>query len=531
MRLGGGSMQRLLLRLAPVEAAPMPSPWSTTIETSGSQPSAESDQPPSPSRQRSARTTHVRASLTAPQRSADGWTAVVLAAGRGTRMRSRTPKVLHPVAGRPMLHLVCDALEAAGFDRRVVVTAAAGDEVAEAAAPYATIAVQGTPRGTGHAALAARDAARDAVRVLIVNGDLPLLTPDTLAALADTHCAEQATLAFLTVEVDDPTGYGRVVRTSGSDGIVAGIVEERDADEQTRAIREVNAGVYTAEASWLWGVLDALPPSRGGEIYLTDAVRAAVASGCRVHAQRLTDPTEAQQVNTRAELAVADGAMRGRIRAALMADGVTLVGPESIYVDAGVAVGEDTTLLPGTHLMGDTVIGDECEIGPNAVLRDMRVGNRCTIGGSTLEGSTVADDVDIGAYCRVRPGSVIEADVHLGTYAEVKASRIGARTRIGHFSYTGDADVGEDVNIGAGAITANYDGTSKHRTEIGDGAFIGSDTMLIAPVRVGAGARTAAAAVVTHDVPDGAQVIGAPARIRERDAPEHIEEPSQRREQ
>ena len=270
--------------------------------------------------------------------------------------------------------------------------------------------------------------------------------------------------------------------------------------------------------------------SPGGEIYLTDAVRAAVASGCRVHAQRLTDPTEAQQVNTRAELALADGAMRGRIRSALMADGVTLVGPESIYVDAGVAVGEDTTLLPGTHLMGDTAIGEECEIGPNAVLRDMHVGNRCTIGGSTLEGSTVADDVDIGAYCRVRPGSVIEADVHLGTYAEVKASRIGARTRIGHFSYTGDADVGEDVNIGAGAITANYDGTSKHRTEIGDGAFIGSDTMLIAPVRVGAGARTAAAAVVTHDVPDGAQVIGAPARIREHGAPEHIEERSQRRE-
>ncbi len=475
----------------------------------------------------------MRAPLTTPQRSADGWTAVILAAGRGTRMRSRTPKVLHAVAGRPMLHLVCDALAAAGFDRRVVVTAAAGDEVAEAAAARATVAVQDTPLGTGHAALAAREAGGDAARLLIVNGDLPLLTPDTLAALADAHCAEQAALSFLTVEVDDPTGYGRVVRTSGPDGAVVGVVEEPDADAQTRAIREVNAGVYTAEASWLWGVLEALPPSPGGEIYLTDAVRAAVPSGCRVHAQRLADPTEAQQVNTRAELALADGAMRNRIRSALMADGVTLVGPESIYVDAGVEVGEDTTLLPGTHLMGDTVIGGECEIGPNAVLRDMHVGNRCTIGGSTLEASTVADGVDIGAYCRVRPGSTIEADVHLGTYAEVKASRIGARTQIGHFSYTGDADVGADVNIGAGAITANYDGTSKHRTEIGDGAFIGSDTMLIAPVRVGAGARTAAGAVVTHDVPDGAQVIGAPARIRERGAPgqEHIEEPSQRGEQ
>ena len=456
----------------------------------------------------------MRATETTPDRSADGWTAIVLAAGRGTRMRSRTPKVLHPVAGRPMLHLVLDALAAAGFDRRVVVAADPDDEVAGAALPYGTIAVQDAPLGTGHAVLAAREAVGDAERVLIVNGDLPLVTADTLAGLADAHCAERAALSFLTVKVEDPTGYGRIVRDAEGDQ-VAGIVEESDADDRIRAIREVNAGVYAAEAAWLWRTLDALRPAPSGETYLTDAVGAAVASGCRVHAQRLEDASEAQQVNTRAELAAADSAMRDGIRASLMASGVTLVGPETIYVDAGVKVGEDTTLLPGTHLMGDTVIGGECEIGPNAVLRDMRVGDRCTIGGSTLEGSTVADGVDIGAYCRVRPGSVIEADVHLGTYAEVKASRIGARTQIGHFSYTGDADVGEDVNIGAGAITANYDGTSKHRTEIGDGAFIGSDTMMIAPVRVGTGARTAAGAVVTHDVPDGARVIGAPARIRD----------------
>ncbi|MXZ47353.1 MAG: UDP-N-acetylglucosamine diphosphorylase/glucosamine-1-phosphate N-acetyltransferase [Chloroflexi bacterium] len=470
----------------------------------------------------------MRATGTTPDRSADGWTAIVLAAGRGTRMRSRTPKVLHAVAGRPMLHLVLDALAAAGFDRRVIVAADADDDVAEAGRSHATIAVQDAPLGTGHAVLAAREAVGSAERVLIVNGDLPLLTPGALATLADAHCAERAVLSFLTVEVDDPTGYGRIVRDGEGDRI-AGIVEEADTDEQTRAIPEVNAGVYTAEAAWLWSALEALAPAPNGEIYLTDAVRTAVSSGCRVRAQRLADATEAQQVNTRAELAAADTAMRDRIRESLMANGVTLVGLETIYVDAGVEVGEDTTLLPGTHLMGDTVVGRECEIGPNAVLRDMRVGDRCTIGGSTLEGSTVADGVDIGAYCRVRPGSVIEADVHLGTYAEVKASRIGARTQIGHFSYTGDADVGEDVNIGAGAITANYDGTSKHRTEIGDGAFIGSDTMMIAPVRVGAGARTAAGAVVTHDVPDGAQVIGAPARIR--DAEGDTTESRQREEQ
>ena len=436
-------------------------------------------------------------------------------------MKSSTPKALHPVAGRPMLRLVLDALDAAGFDRRVVVTGDAGDEIAAFAAPRAAIAVQDAPLGTGHAVLAARDAASDAARVLIVNGDLPLLTSATLADLADAHCARPAALTFLTADADDPTGYGRVIRADATDAEgdrVAAIVEETDADEATRAVREVNVGVYAAEAAWLWDALAALPPSAGGEIYLTDAVRAAVASGLGARARRLRDADEARQVNTRAQLAAADGLMRDRVRAALMAGGVTLVGPDSIYVDAGVEVGADTTLLPGTHLLGDTVVGGGCEIGPNAVLRDMRVGDGCTIGGSTIEGSTIADGVEIGAYCRVRPGSVIESGAHLGTYAEVKASRIGARTRIGHFSYTGDADVGADVNIGAGAVTANYDGESKHRTEIGDGAFIGSDTMLVAPVRVGARARTAAGAVVTRDVPDGAQAIGAPARVRDLDA-------------
>ncbi|MXZ62270.1 MAG: NTP transferase domain-containing protein, partial [Chloroflexi bacterium] len=234
----------------------------------------------------------MRANETTPHRSADGWTAVVLAAGRGTRMRSRTPKVLHPVAGRPILHLVLDALAAAGFDRRVVVAADADDEVAEAGRSRATIAVQDAPLGTGHAVLAAREAVGSAERVLIVNGDLPLLTPGALATLADAHCAERAVLSFLTVEVDDPTGYGRIVRDGEGDRI-AGIVEEADTDEQTRAIPEVNAGVYTAEAAWLWSALDALAPAPNGEIYLTDAVRAAVSSGCRVRAQRLADAPEA----------------------------------------------------------------------------------------------------------------------------------------------------------------------------------------------------------------------------------------------
>ncbi len=441
-----------------------------------------------------------------------GWTAVVLAAGRGVRMRSRRPKALHEVAGRPMLLLLLDALAGAGCDRTVVVVADADDEVARAAREAgALVAVQREPRGTADAALSAAEAVGEASRVLIAHGDLPLLTSGSLAALANAHLDAQATLSLLTVEVEDPSGYGRIVRSGGS---VAAIVEERETDEATRAIREINVGVYTAEAAWLWPALASLAPSPGGEVYLPDAVRAAIAAGRAVLACPLGDASEAQQVNTRSQLAAAEAALRARVREALLAGGVTIIDPSATWVDAGVEVGEDTTLLPGVHLLGATAVGRDCRIGPNAVLHDTRIGERCSIGGSTLEGATLADDVHVGPYCHIRPGSTIEAGARLGNYAEVKASRIGAGSRVGHFSYVGDADVGAAVNIGAGTVTANYDGAGKHRIVIGDGAFIGSDSMLVAPLRIGAGARTGVGSVVTRDVPPGASAIGAPARIR-----------------
>ena len=442
-----------------------------------------------------------------------GWAAVVLAAGRGLRMRSRRPKALHEAAGRPMLLLVLDALAAAGCERAIVVAAAADDAVADAAREAgAAVAVQREPRGTADAALAARAASGGAPRLLIAHGDLPLITAASLGALAAAHARSGAAVSLLTAEAGDPAGYGRVVRGAG--GAVARIVEDADADAATRAIREVNAGVYAAEAAWLWPALAALAPSPGGEVYLPDAIRAALDAGRGVRALALGDPGEARQVNTRAELAAAEAALRRRVRERLMAGGVTIADPATTYVDAAVEVGEDTTLLPGVHLLGATAIGRECTIGPAAVLRDMRVGDRCTIGGSTLEQSALGDGVSVGPYCHVRPGSAIEAGAHLGNYAEVKASRVGAGSRVGHFSYLGDADVGADVNIGAGTITANYDGASKLRTTIGDGAFIGVDSMLVAPIAIGAGARTAAGAVVTRDVPAGASVMGVPARVR-----------------
>ncbi|MDA1002026.1 MAG: bifunctional UDP-N-acetylglucosamine diphosphorylase/glucosamine-1-phosphate N-acetyltransferase GlmU [Chloroflexi bacterium] len=438
----------------------------------------------------------------------DGWAAVVLAAGRGTRMRSALPKVLHPVAGIPMVRLVTNTLHAAGFGHIVVVAGDARDQIADAVGRDIRIAVQDQPLGTGHAALAARDAAGESSHVLILNADLPLLSVRTLREMSERHLGSGAVLSFLTAYLDDPTGYGRVVRRNGR---VDGIVEEQDADAATRGEPEVNGGLYAAEAAWLWPALAALTPGASGERYLTDLIGAAVRDG-GVHPYQVQEAIEVQQVNTRVELAKVEQAMRDRIRRALMESGVTLVDPAATYIDAGVQIAPDTTVFPGCHLIGETRIGSGCRIGPNAVLRDMTIGDRCEIGGSTLEGSTLAEGVTVGPYCHVRPGSTLEHDVHLGNYAEVKASRIGARTAVGHFSYIGDADVGIGVNVGAGAITANYDGETKHRTRIGDGAFIGSDSVLVAPVEIGAGARTAAGAVVTRDVPAGALVMGMPAR-------------------
>ncbi|MEZ4501643.1 MAG: bifunctional UDP-N-acetylglucosamine diphosphorylase/glucosamine-1-phosphate N-acetyltransferase GlmU [Dehalococcoidia bacterium] len=441
----------------------------------------------------------------------DGWVAVVLAAGRGTRMRSRLPKVLHTVAGRPMVQLVCETVREAGFEDIVIVTGDEDGEVAQAARRLGRVARQSEPLGTGHAALAAREAAASTPRVMILNADLPLLTVKTLREMAERHERSDSVLTFLTAYLDDPTGYGRVMRRNGR---VSAIIEETETDATTRGEPEVNAGLYAANADWLWPTLEGLEPGPRGERYLTDVIALAVDRQERVQTYQVVESAEVQQVNTRVDLARAEAAMRDRLRRRLMLAGVTLVDPATTYVDVGVEVAEDVTLLPGVHLVGDTTIGTGCRIGPNTVLRDMTIGERCTIDASTLEGSRLDDEVTVGPYCHLRPGVHLASRVHLGNYVEVKASSIGADTRVGHFSYIGDAEVGEDVNIGAGTVTVNYDGEAKYRTRIGDRAFVGSDSMLVAPVEVGADAKTAAGAVVTHDVPPGEMVIGVPARPR-----------------
>jgi len=461
-------------------------------------------------------TTPVATPMTTPLASLDAWTAVVLAAGPGTRMRSAMPKALHPVAGVPMARVVCDLLREAGCQRIIVVASPDARDAIAAAVGDAQVVVQDTPRGTGAATLAARDGVAGASsapsQVLIAHADMPLLTARTLLELAGRHVASNRVMSFLTAYLDDPQGYARVQRRAGT---VQGVVPEAHLSGAMRGQPEVNAGLYAVDANWLFETLGALPPNEDGDVTLAALIGQAVEAG-GVEAYQVTEAVEVQQVNDRIQLATAEGVLRDRMRRRLMLAGVTLMDPPSTFIDTTVEVDADTTIAPGVHLLGRTRIGGGCRIGPNAVIRDSDIAANVEIGSSTIEEATIHEGVTIGPYCHLRPGVTLEADVHLGNYVEMKASRIGARTQVGHFSYVGDSDLGADVNFAAGSITANYDEATKikSRTVIGAGASIGSGTVLVAPIRVGEGARTAAGSVVTRDIPDGALVQGVPARVR-----------------
>ncbi len=328
------------------------------------------------------------------------------------------------------------------------------------------------------------------------------------------HLEAKADLTFLTALVDDPRGQGRVQHDDS--GRVSGIIEEADADEATLAGNEVNAGVYCFRAEWLWPRLPGIQRSAAGEYYLTDLVSIGVDEGATILAVPAGDPAEALGINDRIQLAQAEAVLRDRIRRRHMLAGITIVDPATTYIDADVTIGMDTTVYPNTYLGGKSVIGEECVIGPSSQVIESTLGSRCRVDSSVIEESTLEDNIDVGPFSHLRAGAYVCSGVHIGNFAEVKNSRIGRNTKMGHFSYVGDAQVGDEVNIGAGTITCNFDGVSKHRTIIGDSAFIGSDTMLVAPVEVGAGAQTAAGSIVNHDVPPNTLAVGAPARLRRR---------------
>lgn len=445
------------------------------------------------------------------------WVAIILAAGQGTRMRSSVPKVAHPLAGRAVVRHVVQAARDAGIDDCIVVVGPGDDASAvRDAAGDVRFAVQAEPLGTGHAVEAARDVAGDAAFALIMNGDVPLVLPETLRrlmAVVEQQQGGDPDFAVLTAAVP-VEAYGFL--EMDGDRITAIIETKGEAEIDRAEPRYINSGQYAARASWLWARLPMVVPAPNGERYLTQLATLAREGGNPAIAVVAGEPDEVRGINDRAQLAEAEAILRARINQRHMLAGVTMVDPATTYIDAGVSIGSDTKLEPNTHLRGNSDIGRSCTIGPDSFLSDATVGDNCVVRMSMIEESALASHVHIGPYSHIRPGSHLGEGVHIGNYAEVKASRLGRNTKMGHFSYIGDADVGDDVNIGAGTITANYDGVSKHRTVIGDGAFIGSDTMLVAPVRVGRGAATSAGSVVNRDVPDGALAIGAPARIRAR---------------
>ncbi|MBA2370182.1 MAG: bifunctional UDP-N-acetylglucosamine diphosphorylase/glucosamine-1-phosphate N-acetyltransferase GlmU [Chloroflexi bacterium] len=436
--------------------------------------------------------------------------AFVLAAGLGTRMRSKTCKVLHQAAGRPLLSHVLDLCAAVGAHPVVVLSRES--EPARAVVPAdATVALQEPPRGTGDAvrvALAATDS-RDGV-AFVVYGDTPVLRAETLERMRELLLERGAVLVLLTAQVGTDNSYGRIVRDEAGD--VRRIVEVRSASPEERLLPESNLGAYAMDLAWLRTAAPRLRENETGEIFLTDLAAIAIADGERVAAHRADDPTEGMGVNTRVDLAAADAVLRRRVRERHMLAGVTFLDPDSTSVDAGVRIAADAVIARGCVLEGETSIGADSVVGPYSIVRDSRVGERCRVEASVIEGSTLEDDVRIGPFSHLRTGAYLERGVEMGNFGEVKNARLRAKTKMHHFSYVGDADVGERVNIGAGTITLNYDGARKHRTEIGDDAFIGSDTLLRAPVKVGKGAATGAGSVVTKDVADGMLAVGMPAR-------------------
>jgi bifunctional UDP-N-acetylglucosamine pyrophosphorylase/glucosamine-1-phosphate N-acetyltransferase len=442
---------------------------------------------------------------------------IVLAAGAGTRMRSTTPKVLHTLAGRSMISHALHAIGAVEPRHLVVVVGSDREPVSAAVTALAeelgrdvTIAVQEEQRGTGHAVGCGLTALPDDFTgtVVVTAGDVPLLDADTLADLIDAHGAESAAATVLTTTVADPTGYGRILRTQ--DREVIGIVEQADATEKQREIREVNAGVYAFDIAALRSALSQLRSDNAqGELYITDAISIVRQSGHVVRARHLDDSALVAGVNDRVQLADLAAELNRRIVARHQRAGVTVIDPATTWVDVDVAIGQDTVVRPGTQLLGATAVGARCEIGPDTTLADVSVGDGASVIRTHGTSSSIGPGAVVGPFTYLRPGTDLGADGKLGAFVETKNAVIGACTKVPHLTYVGDADIGEHSNIGASSVFVNYDGETKRRTTIGSHVRTGSDTMFVAPVTIGDGAYTGAGTVIRTDVPPGALAVSA----------------------
>ena len=438
-------------------------------------------------------------------------TPIILAAGQGTRMNSDLPKALHPLLGQPLVWHAVHTLKQVTDVKPVVVIGYGAEAVRQVLGDSVHFVDQQKRMGTGHAAMQLTEMLKGQTDYVLVSyADMPLLSANTFNRLLETQFQSDGPITLLTNIADDPRGFGRIIRDD--DGNVAAIVEEAHCTPDQLQIRELNTSVFCFKADWLWPALERIPLSPKGEYYLTELVGIAVNDGLNVQAVRVTDSLEAIGINTRVHLAEATARLREQVNQQWMLEGVTIIDPTTTYIEVGVTLGKDSIIWPNTCLRGNTIIGESCTVGPNTVIRDTQVGNRCEIFASVLEGAVVEDNVDIGPFAHLRKGAHLAEGVHMGNFGEVKNSYLGPGTKMGHFSYLGDATLDGDINIGAGTITCNYDGENKHPTEIGKNAFIGSDTMLVAPIKIGQGAHTGAGSVVTKDVPPHTLAVGVPAR-------------------
>ncbi len=439
--------------------------------------------------------------------------AIILAAGRSTRMRSKMPKMLHPLCGLPMTAHVIRACRGAGVERIVVVVGHEAHAVKAGLGDEVEYALQAQQRGTGDAVKAAHNLLADwPGAILVLAGDVPLLRGETLASLRAKHAQSGAGVTLLTAFMDDPAGYGRVVRDAA--GQVTGIVEHKDADDAQRQIKEWNPSLYAFRGASLWAALEQIQPANAqGEYYLTDTVGVLARQGERIEALAVADAQAALGVNTRVELAACDAILRARLLTAHMLAGVSITDPASAYIDVDVTIGQDTVIEPNTFIKRGTTIGEDCVIGPNSRIENSRIGQGVRVLASYVAGSILEDGAKVGPFANLRAGSHLGKNVKVGDFVEVKNSILHDGAQASHLAYIGDAEIGEQTNIGAGAITCNYDGYRKHRTQIGKRAFIGSHSTLVAPLTIGDGAFIAAASIITQDVPADALAIARPQTL------------------
>lgn len=426
--------------------------------------------------------------------------AVILAAGLGKRMKSKRHKVVHEVCGKPMISLIVDELKAVGFDRLVVVVGSLEEQVRSVLGDHVEYVRQDEQKGTGHAVMQAVPLLTEDAITVVLYGDSPLIRGQDVVRLIEAAETGQAT-TVLTAKVVNPFAYGRIIRDM--DGSLIRIVEEKDASPEEQAIREVNSGIYAFQTHSLLDSLTRLTPDNAqGEYLLTDCIAHIRQDGGRVIPVLVEDPEDIANVNDRVQLAHVEQRMRERILKRHMMNGVTMMDPDTTYIQADVLIGQDTVIYPGAILEGNTVIGEDCEIGPNSRLVDVRLGDRVTVQSSVVLDSQIDDEVSVGPFAYIRPGSHICSRAKIGDFVEIKKSTVGEDTKVSHLAYVGDSELGARVNIGCGVVTVNYDGFVKHKTIVGDDSFIGSNVNLVAPIKMGNNSYVATGSTVTEDVPD-----------------------------